>query len=50
MILPLMLGITFIMGVVLLLPYKSAILPAHIVFLIIVFVIKGFTINKEKDN
>ncbi|MDY0236338.1 MAG: hypothetical protein RBR71_09930 [Gudongella sp.] len=46
MLFPLMVTITFIMSVILYLPYKSTILPVHILFLIIIFVTKGFIIKK----
>ena len=47
MLLPLMIFVSFIMSVILLLPYKSAILPVHILFLIVIFVTKGFNIKKQ---
>lgn len=45
---PLIIAITFIMSVILDLPYKSNILPVHILFVIITFVPKGFIIKKIK--
>lgn len=49
MLLPLMIFVSFIMSVILLLPYKSAILPVHILFLIVIFVTKGFNIKKTNS-
>lgn len=43
---PLMIAITFIMSVVLYLPYKSTILPVHILFVIITNMAKGLIIKK----
>lgn len=48
MILPLMILISFFMSVILLLPYKSAILPLHILFVVISFATEGFHIKKIK--
>ena len=45
---PLIIAITFIMSVVLDLPYKSTILPIHILFVIITYVTKGLNIKKIK--
>ena len=47
-IFPLIIAITFIMSVVLDLPYNSRILPVHILFVIITFIPKGFILKKTK--
>ncbi len=47
---PLMIGVTFLMNVILSLPYKSKIFPIHLLFVLITFITEGFIVNKIDLN